>query len=179
MLPHMVYAQICACFIFVTLILPNKLTENTFTFTAMTWGIVRGESKWVNCKLGMIRWPRWYEGQIGNLSRIPGLHPYSYDKWHGIFSDHRESGQPFHVPSKKQHLTQGNVPNHCPGVSFFGPEWTVSPTSPPTPFPATSGLSSKDWPGPTLLSFTGKPAVGCRVVCCYALLIHEAPGLII
>ncbi len=28
----------------------------------------------------------------GNLARTPGLHPTLYEKCHGIFNDHRESG---------------------------------------------------------------------------------------
>ena len=39
---------------------------------------------------------------------------------------------------------------------FFRPEERVPPTGPPTPLPATSGLPSRDWPGPTLLSFRSK-----------------------
>ena len=56
--------------LFSTLILPGKMTENTFSFIAMTWGIVTGkrrEDEWANWKLRMIRWLWWYEGQIGNL----------------------------------------------------------------------------------------------------------------
>ena len=56
--------------LYFTLILLGKLTENTFSFTAMTCGIVTGERRgddWANCKLGMIRLPWWYEGQIENL----------------------------------------------------------------------------------------------------------------
>ena len=50
---------------------------------------------------------------------------------------------------------------------FFRPEERVPPTGLPTPLPAASGLPSRDWPGPTLLSFRSKPAVVCRVVCCW------------
>lgn len=31
-----------------------------------------------------------------------GKHPYSYDKCHGVFSDHRESGLPFNSAKKKR-----------------------------------------------------------------------------
>jgi hypothetical protein len=66
---------------------------------------------------------------------------------HGIFS---ESGHPFNYPSKIQHPTQGNVPNHCPGaLGYLDQQHLVS------------------HPGPTLLSFRSKPAVGYRVVCCW------------
>uniref|UniRef100_A0A8C7LHC7 Deleted in lung and esophageal cancer protein 1 Ig-like domain-containing protein n=1 Tax=Oncorhynchus kisutch TaxID=8019 RepID=A0A8C7LHC7_ONCKI len=45
----------------------------------------------------------------------------------------------------------------------------VPPTGPPTPLPAASSLLYSDRPGPTLLSFRGKPAVGCRVGCCWLI----------
>ena len=32
-------------YFFLSVILPGKLTENTFSFTAMTWGIVSGERR--------------------------------------------------------------------------------------------------------------------------------------
>jgi hypothetical protein len=32
-------------FIYLSIILPGKLTENTFSFAAMTWGIVTGERR--------------------------------------------------------------------------------------------------------------------------------------
>ena len=48
----------------------------------------------------------------------------------------------------------------CPQDIIFRPEERVPPTGPPTPLPAASGLLSRDQPGPTLLSFRGKPAVG-------------------
>uniref|UniRef100_A0A673WFR3 Exocyst complex subunit EXOC6/Sec15 C-terminal domain-containing protein n=1 Tax=Salmo trutta TaxID=8032 RepID=A0A673WFR3_SALTR len=66
---------------------------------------------------------------------------------------------------KESTPTQGNVPNHCPGALgyFFRPEERVPPTGPPT----QSGLPSRDRPGPTLLSFSSKPAVVCRVVYCW------------
>ncbi len=36
----------------------------------------------------------------GNLARTPGLHPTLYEKCHGIFNDHRESGPRFNVSSE-------------------------------------------------------------------------------
>ncbi len=33
----------------------------------------------------------------GNLARTPGLHPTLYEKCHGIFNDHRESGPRFNI----------------------------------------------------------------------------------
>ena len=61
-------------------------------------------------------------------------------------------------------------------IYFFRSEERVPPTGgPPTPLPAASGLPSRNWPVPTLLSFRSKPAVVCRVVCCwriYELCLH-------
>ena len=54
-----VYLHVCVCcmtyicldiYIFSPFILPGKLTENTFSFTATTWGIVSGEDEWANWK---------------------------------------------------------------------------------------------------------------------------------
>ncbi len=38
----------------------------------------------------------------GNLARTPGLHPTLYEKCHGIFNDHRESGPRFNVSSERR-----------------------------------------------------------------------------
>jgi hypothetical protein len=35
-------------FIYLSVILPGKLTENTFSFAATTWGIVTGEKRGIN-----------------------------------------------------------------------------------------------------------------------------------
>jgi len=35
-------------------------------------------------------------GHWANLARMPGLHPYSYERHPGIFNDHRESGLTSH-----------------------------------------------------------------------------------
>ena len=86
-------------------ILPGKLTENTFSFTATTWGIVTGD-EWANCKLGIIRWPWWFEGQIGNWARTPGLTPLSAM---GSLMTSESQDTCFKVPSERQHPTQGSV----------------------------------------------------------------------
>ena len=36
------------CFHYLSIILPGKLTENTFSFAATTWGIVTGERRGMN-----------------------------------------------------------------------------------------------------------------------------------
>ena len=45
---HTVFAEPNFILLFLTLILPGKLTENIFSFTAMTWGIVTGERRGMN-----------------------------------------------------------------------------------------------------------------------------------
>jgi hypothetical protein len=64
----------CFIYIYLSVILPGKLTENMFSLAAMTWGIVTEERRGMNEKI--VNWgDRWFEGQIGNLARRPGLTP--------------------------------------------------------------------------------------------------------
>ncbi len=50
--------------------------------------------------MGIIRRPWWSEARGGNLARTPGLHtPTLFEKCHGIFNDHSESGPRFNVSS--------------------------------------------------------------------------------
>ena len=54
-----------------------------------------------------------------------GIQPgYSYDRGHGIFRDHRESGHPFNVPSERQNyaLVHWMVPhtNRVPTYKYLG-----------------------------------------------------------
>ncbi len=44
----------------------------------------------------------------GNLARTPGLHPTLYEKCHGIFNDHRESGPRFNVSSERRDFEDVN-----------------------------------------------------------------------
>jgi hypothetical protein len=63
---------------FFTIILSGKLTENTFSFTATTWGIVTGERRGMNEPIvnwGLLGDRDGFEGQIGNLARTPGITP--------------------------------------------------------------------------------------------------------
>jgi len=39
-------------------------------------------------------------GHWANLARMPGLHPYSFERHPEIFNDHRESGPRFNVSSE-------------------------------------------------------------------------------
>ena len=61
--------------LYLSVILPGKLTENTFSFAAMTCGIVTGERRGMNEPI--VNWGLLgdCDCQIGNLARIPGLTP--------------------------------------------------------------------------------------------------------
>ncbi len=52
--------------------------------------------------MGIIRRPWLTRASGGNLARTPGLHPTLYEKCHGIFNDHRESGPRFNVSSERR-----------------------------------------------------------------------------
>ncbi len=54
---------------------------------------------------GIIRTPWLTRASGGNLARTPGLHPTLYEKCHGIFYDHRESGPRFNVSSERRFLS--------------------------------------------------------------------------
>ncbi len=56
--------------------------------------------KWI----GIIRRPWLIRASGGNLARTPGLHPTLYEKCHGIFNDHRESGPRFNGSSERRCL---------------------------------------------------------------------------
>ncbi len=73
--------------------------------TSYRW---RGERiKW----MGIIRRPWLIRASGGKLARTPGLHPYSfYEKCHGIFNDHRESGPRFNISSERRCFLQYSVP---------------------------------------------------------------------
>ncbi len=66
--------------------------------TSYRW---RGEREIEPIKwMGIIRRPWLTRASGGNLARTPGLHPTLYEKCHGIFNDHRESGPRFNVSSE-------------------------------------------------------------------------------
>ncbi len=82
--------------------------------------------------MGMIKRPWLTRARGGNLARTPGLHPYSLQKRHGIFNDHRESGPRFNVSSWKMFLFRnpcscGSVVEHCVSSAKgcgFNSQWT-------------------------------------------------------
>ena len=110
-------------------------------------------------------------GPVREFNQDPGVNaPTDTKSAMGVLNDRRESGHPFNVPSERWHPTQGNVPFTALGhwdLIILRPERSVPHTGPPTPLPAASGPPSRNRSGPTLLSFRGKLAVGCRVVCCW------------
>ncbi len=70
--------------------------------TSYRW---RGEREIEPIKwMGIIRRPWLIRASGGNLARTPGLHPTLYEKCHGIFNDHRESGPRFNVSSERRCL---------------------------------------------------------------------------
>jgi hypothetical protein len=86
----------------------------------------------------------------------------------GSFSYQRESGHPFNIPAERQpHRAMSPITVLGHWDLFFRLKERVPPTGPPTLLPAASGLPSQDQPGLTLLCISSKPAVGCRVVCCW------------
>ncbi len=115
--------------------------------------------------MGNIRRPWLTRASGGNLTRTPGLHPTLYEKCHGIFNDHRESGPRFNVSSEKRCLLTVVSPS---------PYWALGPTlttgwAPPAGLTNTSsssnlvfsgGLPSRYWPGSALLSFSGQTVLG-------------------
>ncbi len=89
---------------------------------------------------------------------------------HGIFNDHRESGPWFNISSKIQCFLTVQCTRHYTGV--LGTTQTTG-WAPPAGFTNTSsnsnlvfprGLPSRYWPGSTLLSSSGWPVLGCRVI---------------
>ncbi len=73
--------------------------------------------------MGIIRRPWLTRASGGNLARTPGLHPTLYEKCHGIFNDHRESGPRFNVSSERRCLLTVWCPHHHTGV--LGPTQTT------------------------------------------------------
>ncbi len=68
--------------------------------TSYRW---RGERDRANQVVGVIGRPWLTRASGGNLSRTPGLHPYSFTmSVMGFFNDHRESGPRFNVSSERR-----------------------------------------------------------------------------
>ncbi len=59
--------------------------------------------------MGIIRRPWLTRASGGNLARTPGYTPTLYEKCHGIFNDHRESGPQFNI-----HYTGALGPTQTP-----------------------------------------------------------------
>ncbi len=101
------------------------------------------------------------KGQWGGI--WPGHRGYTptlYEKCHGIFNDHRESGPWFNVSSERRCLLTVQCPRHYTGVLV--PTQTTG-SAPPAGLTNTSSSSNLVFPGvshpvltsSTLLSFSG------------------------
>ncbi len=116
--------------------------------------------------MGIIRRPWLSRASGGNLAT--GVTPLLfYEKCHGIFNDHRESGPRFNISSERRCFFDSIVSRHYTGA--LGPTQTTG-WAPPAGLTNTSSSSnlvfnqqpSRYWPGSTLFSFTG--VLGCRVI---------------
>ncbi len=87
----------------------------------------------------------------------------------GIFNDHRESGPRFNVSSEgwclltvvSRHYTGALGPTQTTG---WAPPAGLTNTSTNSNLVFPGGLTSRYWPGSTLLSFSGQPVMGYRVI---------------
>ncbi len=106
--------------------------------TSYRW---RGERDIETIKwMGVIRRPWLTRARGGNLARTPGLHPTLYEKCHGIFNDHRESGPRFNVSSSERRcLLTVWCPHHYTGA--LGPTQTTG-WAPPA---GLTNTSSRFW----------------------------------
>jgi hypothetical protein len=65
-------------YVFIQYCVPGKLTENTFSFTATTWGIITGERRGMNEPIviwGLLGDCDGLRARLGILARTPGLTP--------------------------------------------------------------------------------------------------------
>ena len=61
---------------FLDFILPGNFSDNRFSFTSTTWGIVTGEMRGLNEPIvnwGLLGDCEWFEGQFGNFSQDTGV----------------------------------------------------------------------------------------------------------
>ncbi len=99
--------------------------------------------------MGIIRRPWLTRASGGNLARTPGLHPYSLrDVSHDFYS----------VPS-----LHWGVRTHT-DCRVSTPPAGLNNSSSSSNLVFTGGLPSRYWPGSALLSFSGQPVLGCRVI---------------
>ncbi len=136
--------------------------------TSYRW---RGESviepiQW----MGIIRRPWLTRASGGNLARTPFVHPYSFTRSAMLFLMTTESQNLGLTSHSKDGAFASIVSPHYTGA--LGPTQTTG-WAPPAGLPNTSsssnlvfpgGLPSRYWPGSTLLSFSGQPVLGCRVI---------------
>ncbi len=112
--------------------------------------------KWI----WIIRRPWLIRASGGNLARTPGLQPLLfYEKCHGIFNDHRESGPRFNVSSKSVLTLQ--CPRHNTGAlgltqtTGLAPPAGLTNTSSSSNLLFSGGLPSRYWPAQPCLASVG------------------------
>ncbi len=121
--------------------------------TSYRW---RGDRDEDNQCMGMMRRPWWSEASV---SGHRGYTSTLYEKCHGVYNDHRESGPRFNVSSEGQCFWQ-YYPHHYTGA--LGPTQTTG-WAPPAGLTNTSSSRNLVFPGvsvqvltsSTLLSFSG------------------------
>ncbi len=113
-----------------------------------------------------------------------GYTPTLYEKCHGIFNDHRESGPRFNVSSERQCLLTVQCPRHYTGAlgptqtTVWAPPAGLTDTSSSSNLVFPGGLPSRYWPGSALLSFSGQPVLGCRVIWLWQSRVQAHPQFI-
>ncbi len=122
--------------------------------------------------MGIIRRPWWIRASGGNLARIPGLHPILFTRsamWFlitpesqdlGLMSNPKVSAFFYSIVSPSLHWgvrTQTQTAGWAPPAGL-----TNTSSSSYLDFPGC--LPSRYWPGSTLLSFSGQPVLGRRVI---------------
>ncbi len=110
--------------------------------------------------MGIIKRPWLIRASGGNWPGHWDYTPTLYEKCHGIINDHRESGPWFNVSSERRCFLTVLCPRHFTGA--LGPTQGLTNTSSSSNIVFLGGLPSRYWPGSTLLSFSGKPVLGCR-----------------
>ncbi len=107
-------------------------------------------------------WLGGHDGQrpMGKFGQDAGVTPLLFFEGHpGIFNDHRESGPRFNISS--DHYTGALGLTQTTG---WAPPAGLTNTSTSSNLVFPGDLPSRYRPGSTLLSFSGQPVLGCRVM---------------
>ncbi len=112
---------------------------------------------------------------MGEFGQDAGVTPLLFFKGHPeIFNDYRKSGPWFNVSFEGRCFLQYSVPITILGHRThtdcrWAPPAGLSNTSSYSNLVFPGRLPSRYWPGSALLSFSGQPVLGCRVIW---LLVH-------